>query len=151
MSEIGTACSMEQDLTVIRTIWNGSVTSSNMTVWPVRVTISLRCKCSSGNAFSTPGTIQSPPSPITSAPIIFSGRPIPRSRIRPGREPGKPSIIVSRDYLRTPAKECCGKMRRSCIGCRSWIADFQNSPRSMPWREVFRLQCLVRASGPEDS
>jgi hypothetical protein len=42
-------------------------------------------------------------------------------------------------------------MRRSCIGCRSWIADFQNSPRSMPWSEVFRLQGLVPAPGPEDS
>ena len=120
-------------------IWNGPITSSNMTVSPARVTTSRRCKCSSANVSSTPGTIRSRRSPITSAPITFSGRPIYRSRIRPGRAPRKPSIIVSKAYRRKHANECCGKMRRSFIGCRSWIAKYQDSCRSVPWREVLKL------------
>ena len=119
---------------------------SNMTDWRVKITISRLCKCSSANASSTLGTIQSRPSPITSAPIIFSGRPISRSRIRPGRGPEKPSIIVSRAYPRKTAKECCGETRRSFIGYRVETLSGGTKTQALPLES--RWPRRSRSNGP---
>ena len=67
--------------------------------------------------FFNPGTIPSHPSPITSAPSIFSVSQSPACEFDLART--RETIDHCFKGLSAEARErCCGETRRSCIGCR---------------------------------